>query len=139
MLLTQDTSEGKYQIHHYQSGRIKINDRVYTQSVIVALTTLITPWPPGTADELTQEHLLILLTHHPAIVLIGTGQTGKFLPAALLAPLLNQQIGVEVMDTAAACRTFNVLAAEGRNVVAALLIDESSTTINNSNAKEKIK
>ena len=134
MLLTQDTPQGKYQIHYYQAGKIKINDKVYTQSVIVTPTTLITPWPPCTADELTHEHLQILVAQRPTLVLIGTGQTGKFLAAALLAPLINQQIGIEVMDTAAACRTYNVLAAEGRNVAAALLIDSPTP----SNIREEI-
>jgi uncharacterized protein len=123
MLLTQDTPQGKYQIQNYKPGSITVNDTVYTQSLIVTMSTLITSWPPRCVAELTQDHLLILLEQYPTIILLGTGQSGEFLPAALLAPLFNQQIGVEVMDTAAACRTFNVLAAEGRSVVAALLID----------------
>ncbi|MGB6976931.1 MAG: Mth938-like domain-containing protein [Gammaproteobacteria bacterium] len=123
MLLTQDSPQGKYQIRNYQPGSITINDTVYTESLIVTLTTLITPWPPRSVAELSQAHLTPLLELHPAIVLLGTGPSGKFLSPALLAPLFNQQIGVEVMDTAAACRTFTVLTAEGRNVAAALLIE----------------
>jgi uncharacterized protein len=123
MLLAQDNPQGKYQIRNYRPGIITINELVYTESLIVTLTTLITPWPPRSVTELTQAHLMPLLEQHPTIVLLGTGSTGQFLSPSLLAPLFNQQIGVEVMDTAAACRTFNVLAAEGRNVAAALLIE----------------
>ena len=72
------------------------------------------------------ENLLWLLVgHKPEVVLLGTGARLRFPPAAVLAPLTRAGIGVEVMDTAAACRTYNILAGDGRRVVAALLMIES--------------
>jgi uncharacterized protein len=61
----------------------------------------------------------------PEIVLLGTGATFVFPDPARLAPLRDARVGVEVMDTAAACRTYNILLAEGRNVVAALIVQST--------------
>ena len=77
-------------------------------------------------DELTAEHFSELIGGDgppPELVLLGSGTRLRFVAPALLRPLIEQRIGVETMDTPAACRTFNILAGEGRRVVAALLIE----------------
>lgn len=122
MTLTLDENHARYQIRGYQPGQIQVNDQLFTQSIIVAPYKLITDWQPQTLDELTYEFLVDAVVLEPAILLIGTGATLQFPSIELYGDLINQGIGVEIMDTSAACRTFNALTAEDRNVVAALLI-----------------
>ena len=80
------------------------------------------PWPVANFAEITATTVAEAIKGKPEIVIIGTGKTLRFPPPAALAPLRNAHIGFEVMDTAAACRTYNVLLGEGRQVAALLLI-----------------
>lgn len=121
MELSLDFSQGKYQIRSYEPGRLVINTETYTQSIIVSLNDL-SLWPPNSFAELQPNHLEAILVLQPQIVLLGTGEKQIFPPPELLAVFADKNIGVEVMNTAAACRTFNVLVSEGRNVAAGLLI-----------------
>lgn len=121
MILTRDRNRGDYEIHWYEPGRIKINDEIYNQSIIISSNQLIL-WPPKNLAELNPENFEIILNLTPDIVLLGTGEKMAFPKNRLLKSFYEKQIGVEVMATLAACRTFNVLMSEGRNVVAALLI-----------------
>jgi uncharacterized protein len=114
MDFTPDTSPSHYQIRSYERGKIIINNDVITQNLIISATQLIYPW-----DENNLETLIEL---KPVIVLLGTGETFKIISPQLLSPFYKNKIGVEVMNTSAACRTFNVLTAEGRNVVAGLIL-----------------
>ncbi len=122
MQLTQDYGHGQYQIRSYEPGKIIINEQTYTQSLIVTFTTLIHPWRPQTLSELKPEDFAIVLEQDPEVFLLGTGKQLVFPASQLFENFNAKQIGVEVMDTAAACRTFNVLCAEDRRVVAALLL-----------------
>ncbi len=101
---------------------ICINDTLYKNSVIVTPNQIIEPWGPQSIDDFTTEHLQVILQLSPELVIIGSGEQQKFLPATRLRPLIEQKIGVEIMTTPAACRTFNLLAAENRNVVAAIIV-----------------
>jgi uncharacterized protein len=114
MQISLETNAGAYTIRSYAAGELKINDQTLHHSVIVTPTQLIDPWDPN--------DLAIILTLNPEIVLLGTGERLKFPAAELLAPFLQRGIGIECMDTGAACRTFNVLVSEGRQVVAALML-----------------
>ena len=78
-------------------------------------------WPVGSVTDINEDTLQEIFDLQPEIVLIGTGQTQVFLPPQVQALFFRRQVGFEVMTTAAACRTFNVLAMEGRQVVAGLL------------------
>jgi uncharacterized protein len=120
--LTLDDNQATYQIRAYQPGFLQVNDTVFTQSLIISPTQLITDWHPQTIDELNQADLQRIIPLHPAILLIGTGSTLSFPEVELYGDLINQGIGVEIMDTSAACRTFTALTAENRNVIAALII-----------------
>ena len=120
--LTLDENQATYQIRGFKQGMIRINDTTYLESVIVSANTLITHWPPQHIQRLTVSDLAIVSTLEPDILLIGTGSEPVFLDAHLYASLIHQGIGVEVMNTSAACRTFNALSAENRNVVAALIL-----------------
>ncbi|MCK5717072.1 MAG: Mth938-like domain-containing protein [Thiomargarita sp.] len=122
MNINLDTSEATYHIQRIESHSVTINDKVYTQSMIIMPESL-TSWAVDDFDHLEVAHFQTLLALNPGVVLLGTGQNIRFPAPELLAPLINKGIGVEVMDTAAACRTYTILMAEGRGVAAALIID----------------
>lgn len=121
MKFSEDQSEGGYLVQHYAAGHFVINDREFAESLIVSPRRLIAPWHPGSALELTASDLDPVLGLGPEIILLGTGATQVFPPWAIFAEVFRQRIGVEVMDTGAACRTYNLLMAEGRRVAAALI------------------
>mgnify|MGYP000060703110 CR=1 FL=1 len=100
---------------------IRVGDDWHAGSLIISAQRLIEGWAPETPSGLSAEHFAPVIELGPSIVLLGTGSRQEIITPERLAPLLRQGIGVEVMTTGAACRTFNVLAAEGREVVAALL------------------
>lgn len=120
--LDLDDNRATYQVRAYAPGTLKINDQILNQSVIIAPEQLILDFAPQQADELTAQSLSPILEIKPDVLLIGTGATHIFISAAIYGELINSGIGVEVMDTSAACRTYNALAAEGRTVMAVLLI-----------------
>jgi len=122
MRFTQDPSSTRYLIRSYAPGEIKINDQTFHHSLIVAPTS-IAPGPAVSgAGELTAAHTADILALAPELVLIGTGARQVFPAAEFGAQFLRAGIGFEVMDTGAACRTFNVLVTEERRVVALLLV-----------------
>jgi uncharacterized protein len=122
MPLTLDENRATYQIKGFKPGFIQVNENMFTHSIIISPNQLITDWEPQSIAELTPEHLKKILPLKPAILLIGTGEHLSFPAVDIYGELLNQGIGVEIMDTSAACRTFNALTAEDRNVVAVLII-----------------
>jgi uncharacterized protein len=122
MTLILDENRSRFQIKAYAPGLIQINELTLTNSVIVSATQLITDWPPQTLTELTKQHFDTIIALKPAILLLGTGTTLVFPPLELYGHLLNEGIGVEIMDTKSACSTYNVLTSEDRNVIAALII-----------------
>lgn len=117
-----DAPAGVHLVRGYGPGQLRIGDRSYATSVIVTAETLIEPWRPTSVAEVTPADLEPLLGLAPEVVLLGTGARQQFPDFAILRLLQEQRIGVEVMDTSAACRTFNVLVAEGRPVAAALIV-----------------
>ena len=123
MIITEDSGDGMFKIQAYKPGAITINEKVYTQSLIISPNELISFWEPQSLTELKAPHLNKILTLKPEIILLGTGQRFIMPPTSLLAPLYAQKLSVENMDTGAACRTYTALMTEGRKVVAALLID----------------
>lgn len=120
--LDLDENHSAYQIRSYEPGRIQINEKILTESLIISPTLLMERWHPQTIQELTAESLLPIINLMPDILLIGTGADMAFVPPELYGELINHGIGVEIMSTGAACRTYNALSAENRRVVAALLI-----------------
>lgn len=113
------------QIRTYSSGLISVNQDSYTRSLIVLPGQIISDWPPQTLEELTAAHIEILVSLSPELLILGTGRRQQFPHAEILAPLVAAGIGWEIMDTGAACRTYNILMSEGRNVAAALLLIEN--------------
>lgn len=121
MILTRDQNHGDYEIDAYEPGKLSINKTIYTNSILIGPHQL-TDWAPQNLQALVCEDFDKILSWQPNIVLLGTGTTLSFPAPYLLQTLYDHQIGVEVMSTLAACRTFKILMSESRNAVAALLI-----------------
>ena len=100
---------------------IKVVDEVYNSSIIVSASRIIPDWPVDSVENITDQQLENVLELQPELVLIGTGEKQVFLPPRQMMIFYSRNVGIEVMTTAAACRTFNVLVSESRNVVAALI------------------
>ncbi len=122
MKIHLDTGDGRRLIRRYEPGRISIDDLVYERSVILTPDKVTPDWRPRHFGELDAASLAELGAGSPEIILLGTGGVLRFPPPAWLAPFALTQVGVECMDTAAACRTYNLLMSEGRRVVAGLLL-----------------
>jgi len=122
MKFDQDTAGGSNVFTGYGEGYVVVGGRRITRSVIVT-GDRIDEWDVPSVAALDAARAARLLELKPEIVLLGSGTRFAFPEPAALAPLYAARIGVEVMDTRAACRTFNILSGEGRNVVAALVVD----------------
>lgn len=107
----------------YGSGFVDINKIRYTGSVLVRPDADVEPWPAQSFAALEADHFARLLELQPELVLLGTGERQRFPHPRLLRPFAQARVGIEVMTTPAACRTYNILMAEGRRVVAALLLE----------------
>lgn len=103
---------------------MRIEEAYYAGSMVVASFASPQSWSPVTMDQVQAEHLDALLAMEPEVVILGTGARHVHPDPRLFVTLQQRGIGVEVMNTAAACRTYNVLLADGRRVVACLLQHE---------------
>lgn len=121
MKLQPDRLEGVNVIAGHDARGLIVNAQRWTESVVVPAQGEVRAWECTRFEALSAEHFERLITDAPEIVLIGTGPRQRFVPAALLRALIDRRIGVECMDTVAACRTYNVLVGERRRVTAALL------------------
>lgn len=126
MHLSRELPDYSYSLRAADGHQAKVNDRILTRSFILAPNDLIEDWPVASLAELTPEHLGAVLELNPALVILGTGERQIFPPAAVMAACLTRGIGIEVMTNASAARTFNVLAAEDRRVVAAFILENAS-------------
>lgn len=109
-------------IRRCQNGTITVNEQTYSDSVVITPEQLVDDWRPETIDELTADDLGSVAQLGVELVILGTGERQVFPAAHVLEPLINAAVGIEVMDSAAAARTYNILASEGRNVAAAILL-----------------
>jgi uncharacterized protein len=103
-------------------GQLPGTPRILTRSFVIAPDRLIPDWPPQVLAELAAAHFEVIAAMEPEVVLLGSGAATHFPRSDFLSPLTSRGIGVEVMDTGAACRTYNILSADGRRVAAALLM-----------------
>ncbi len=133
MKLQAERIEGSNAIARHGPGGVAVNGTEYTHSVVVPWSGPVMDWSVAAFDLLAAEHFARLAALKPELVIFGSGPRLRFPKPAWLQPLMALRIGVESMDTAAACRTYNVLLAEGRAVVAALLFEPVA---NNSADKE---
>jgi len=112
-------------VRGYGPGEVRVNETSYRSSLLLAPDRLDIDWAPVRIDDLAPEHFAAVIAMNPEVVLLGSGARLRFPDARCLAPFAEAQIGIEVMDTGAACRTYNILVGEGRRVVAALLMIEA--------------
>ena len=125
MKFQPDTLTGTNVVTRQQVGRIWVGGTVFAHSVLVPWTGAVLDWNAARFEALGEAHFERIAALSPEVVIFGSGGRLRFPPPAWLQALYVRRIGVETMDTAAACRTYNVLAAEGRLVVAALLVGET--------------
>lgn len=122
MQLTLERPDHGYVLRSADGEAARVNDRRLTASFVLAPDTLLDHWPVSDARTLSAEQLEPVLALSPEVIVLGSGATQVFPPASTLAACLGRGIGLEVMTNAAAARTFNVLAGEGRRVVAAFIL-----------------
>ncbi len=123
MKFSVDTAGGVNVIRAYGGGQVRVDDTVYGRSLILTPDCVIPDWPPQRFAALDRQHLEQVADLDPELVVLGTGDRQQFPRPAVTAPLIARGIGVEVMDTAAACRTYNILHGENRRVAAALILE----------------
>ncbi len=123
MKLHADRAEGVNIINAASPEAISVNGQAYTRSILVPPAGEVMFWEAASLTDLSEAHFNRIAEKKPEVVIFGSGRQLKFPPPALLKGLMAARIGVETMDTAAACRTYNILVAEGRQVMAALLIE----------------
>ena len=131
MKLQPDRIEGVNSIIAHAPGIVRVAPQgaaadgdllTFEQSVVVPWRGPLLPWHCAAFEELTAEHFEHVAALAPEVVIFGSGVRLRFAAPALLRPLIQRRIGIETMDSAAACRTYNVLVGERRSVVAALLL-----------------
>ena len=122
MHLNHEIPDYAYVLRGADGRSAKVNDRVLSASFILSPAQLLQDWPATSAASLTADDMAPLLELNPELVVLGTGERQVFPPAAVMAACLTRGVGIEVMTNHAAARTFNVLASEGRRVVAGFLL-----------------
>ena len=123
MKLQADRIEGQNAIARHGPDGVIVNGVEYRSSVLVPASGNPLPWPVDRFDALAAVHFEAIAALSPELVIFGSGARLRFPHPSLMKILISRRIGFETMDTAAACRTYNVLLAEGRAVVAALLFE----------------
>ena len=121
MPLAEDKITSRYSISAYTSDDVTVNEKQYQESLILSPNTLITPSPINAVGDLNELTMQAILDLSPDVVLLGTGEKQIFPEPKIFALLGEKGIGLEVMNTGALCRTFNILVAEDRDVVAVVI------------------
>jgi len=122
MKLHLNKPAGNY-IRAFEPGFLTVNERRISTSLILAADQLIENWTPADADHISLADLEPALALNPELILLGTGSGQRFADPVVATRIMQRGIGFEVMATEAACRTYNILVAEDRRVVAALLLN----------------
>ena len=122
MKFQPDRLDGVNTVSVYTAEGFGINGQLHGSSVIVPWRGAVQAWAPARFDDLRQDDFEQLLGWTPELIIFGSGPKQRFASPALLQGLIQQRIGVECMDTAAACRTYNVLVTEGRRALGAFLL-----------------
>lgn len=123
MKFTQHLDPNINLIRHYEPGLVEVNQKKLTQSCIITQKTLKPEWSVNSIQTLNQDHIQQLLDLKPEVLILGTGDTQVFPPAELFGFCARRGVSLEVMNNAAACRTYNVLTTEQREVVVGLIIE----------------
>lgn len=126
MQLSEDRPDYAFALRAADGRHAKVNDRVLSRSFLIAPDHLVEDWPVAALADLRPEDIAPVLALSPALVLLGTGSQQGFPEPAVLAACLTRGIGMEAMSNDAAARTYNVLAAEGRKVVLAMILESAA-------------
>ena len=121
MKFSEESISQGYYVSGYDQHVIHVSGNPVTSSFIISTDQLIENWSPGSIEELCVDHFDQVIQLQPELVLLGTGAVLKFPAIEQYSCLIQQNIGVEIMDTFAACRTYNILSSEGRKVVAGII------------------
>jgi uncharacterized protein len=122
--LHQDSSGALNTVTGYGAHYVDVNLVRHESSILLLPDTPVVDWAVSSFDALAPEHFERLLEEAPEVVVFGSGARLRFPHPRLIAALTARRVGVETMDFMAACRTYNILMAEGRRVAAALLIEQ---------------
>lgn len=122
MKFAEASTEGGHLIVGYEPGRIVVDGRSYKEGLIVSPERIVPGWGPEIAADLAEKHFEAIVALDPEVIVLGTGKHQVFPEPRVYLAAMQRGVGVEVMDTGAACRTYNILMAEGRRVVAGLIM-----------------
>ena len=122
MKFAQDSQDEGYVITAYDDGSVSVNGKAFSQSLIITSSQLDENWDIAGIELLTAVHVDRVLSYQPELIIIGTGNKLIFPAVEVYSAIIKLGIGVDFMDTRAACRTYNILMSEGRDVVAGLIL-----------------
>ena len=122
MKFSEDLNSGSQVIDRYDDKSITINEKMFTQSLIVSNFQIIENWPVNEINDLSNQSLQAIIELQPEVIIIGTGKQILFPRPENYSSVINMGIGIEFMNTGAACRTYNVLLSEDRKVAAGIII-----------------
>ena len=122
MKFAQDSQDEGYVITAYGEDTVSINGKTFSQSLIITRTKLNDNWDVSVVELLQADHIDQLLAFNPELIIIGTGEKLIFPAVEVYSGIIEHGIGVDFMDTRAACRTYNILMSEGRHIVAGLIL-----------------
>ena len=122
MKFAQDSQDEGYVITAYDNDAVSINGKTFSQSLIVTTTQLDDNWDVTGIELLAPNHIDQVLSFKPELIIIGTGNKLIFPAVEVYSAIIKHGIGIDFMDTHAACRTYNILMSEGRDVVAGLIL-----------------
>jgi uncharacterized protein len=122
MYFNEAPSKIPFFIKSYEAGRLLIDDVIYTKPIIIFQDQLHSNLLPLHLKDFNVTHIQALIDLAPELILLGTGVHQQFLEQALLESFTKKQMGIEIMSTLSACRTFNLLRAEGRRVLGAFFL-----------------
>ena len=123
MKLQSDPHSGANTITGYGDGYIEINKIPYSHAVLLSSDGEILEWAVKSFEELSPADFTQMATLKPELIIIGTGKRQRFPKPELLKTLIDAKLGFEVMDSQAACRTYNILVGAGRQVLLALIVE----------------
>lgn len=124
MKLHSDPQSSQNTITGYGIGFLEVNQTPYSHALIIQPEGEVLAWPVEEIQDLSEDHFSMISALLPELVIVGTGKKQVFLNPKILQPLIKAKIGFEMMDSQAACRTYNILMGEGRKVLAAILLEK---------------
>ena len=128
MELQLEIHQSGYCVGSFVDNVVLIGKVRYTSSLIVTPKQVVRDWPPQHPDQLTIDDLGMILALEPELILVGTGNALRFPDSVILKGVIRAGIGIDFMDSPAVCRTYNILAAEGRHVAAGIIIDRPTSS-----------